>query len=228
MAKKRKTTAEKQVKSQKKKPAQKPKARPATKKKTEKKKLVKPTPLTHATHPRRSPIGGAGRSAGQADRRGKKDELLGVSKDWKKHAAGEHELPETRKPKEKHIEHEAHKQRTEQDKRLMMWAGVSFFMVVILFVWILNFKNTFKTIEANNTNTTNFEWSEITDTFSQTMDEVKKGLAELREGTGTTTPNVLPENEDIATSTEEDIKELQERLKDLEEKLDSAQVDLEE
>lgn len=175
-------------------------------------------------------------------KRVKEEELLDVSRDWKKHSVDRHEIPEIRVPKEKHIpsaslpskrqagrtgEYEVYKQRTEQDKRLMMWAGVSFFMVVILLVWILNLKNTFKTIEANNINAPNLEWSEITDNFSQTMDEVKKGLAELKEGAGTTTPNVLPESEDTATSTGDDIKELQKRLKDLEEKLDSVQVDLE-
>ena len=126
----------------------------------------------------------------------------------------------------------------ERDKRMILWAGVSFFMILIFAFWIFNLKQTFKRIETENTGGDDFEWSEIADDFSKSMSEMKENLAEIKKftdtaenyETGTSTAPI------ISTSTEEkiistttpaepdglnEIEELKARLEELENKLNA-------
>ncbi len=124
----------------------------------------------------------------------------------------------------------------ERDKRMILWAGVSFFMVLIFAFWIFNLKQTFKQIESENTGGEDFEWSKITDDFSKTMGEMKKNIAEIKKFTDTaenyetstsTAIKVSTSTEDkiISTSTSAqqgdlgELEELKAKLEELEKKL---------
>lgn len=131
-------------------------------------------------------------------------------------------------------------ERTGRDKKLMMWAGVSFFMILILAFWILNIKSVFKGAKEARENPQKFEWNKITNEFDQTIEQIKKGLNELKQVSVTdnistttedsaNTNNLLPRSEDIGSSSprgvepgdEENLEELKVRLKELEGKIEN-------
>jgi len=103
----------------------------------------------------------------------------------------------------------------ERDKRMILWAGVSFFMILIFAFWIFNLKQTFKQIESKNTGGEDLKLDKITGNFSKTMGEMKKNLAEIKKFTdkaknyevGTSTASTINASTTpaISTSTEEKI-----------------------
>ncbi|MFA6106404.1 MAG: hypothetical protein WC745_01880 [Patescibacteria group bacterium] len=131
----------------------------------------------------------------------------------------------------------------EKNKRLVMWSGVTFFMLAIIVIWVLNIKNIFQA--TPETAKSDFNWEEISDNFSRSMEEAKKGIDEVKdiasEENATSTPAVLPSDEAasatpsgdgsspeagnaIASSTDEsaekvDLKELRKKIEELERKL---------
>ncbi len=121
-------------------------------------------------------------------------------------------------------------EKIERDKRLMMWAGVTFFMVLIFGVWIFNIKNVFKTIENTDTNSSAVqEWDKIADEFSATLEKVKEGMAELKEvETEEDGRDVFSESatttDDAIVSEDDKIEELKKRLEELESKVGGEQA----
>lgn len=125
-------------------------------------------------------------------------------------------------------------EKIEHDKKLMMWAGVSFFMILFIILWFANMKNVFKQVEQGRDNSKQFEWDKITDEFSQTIDQIKESLDELKQIStvdnisSSTEDNIngyLPKNENASTTLDitngagedqESILELKDRLKELE------------
>ncbi len=131
----------------------------------------------------------------------------------------------------------------EKNKRLVMWSGVTFFMLAIVIIWAINIKSVFKA--APETAGSDFNWEEISENFSRSMEEAKKGIDEVKsiagEENATTTPAVLPAGgaasststsdvagsdagNAIASSTDEsadqvDLKELRKKIEELEKKL---------
>lgn len=65
--------------------------------------------------------------------------------------------------------------REERDKRLVMWTGVSFFMILIVFLWFINTKKVFNRINENN-KIQNIESSEVSDKIDKTFEEIKEKL----------------------------------------------------
>lgn len=134
-------------------------------------------------------------------------------------------------------------EKVEPDKKLMMWAGVSFFMVLILAGWVLNIKSIFEKTERAK-DTRQFEWGKITNEFNQAMEQIKKGVEELKrinieDDISTTTNDVnglLPESQNTEISPSdslandggqlkaengESLEELKNRLRELEEKIEN-------
>jgi len=146
----------------------------------------------------------------------KKDDLLDVSRNWNKYKE-DYTKKESYTNKKEVLDEYNYNENIERDKKLMMWAGVCFFMVLILFFWIINIKSVFNIKEVNNVNNkSQFNWQEITDNFNKTMDEIKNIKSEMdnynEEG-------ATSNNEDMELSQEE-MLELRERLLELEKKLD--------
>ena len=163
----------------------------------------------------------------------KKEELLEISQEWNKlHNIEKQESASTKVMADKKKEMPKRKpddSRTQDDKRLLMWAGVSFFMVLILFFWVLNMKNVFKPDIDNNSAEEENNWSEITNEFSETMEEIKTGLSEFKdqaaeapkiENTAEGERGVLP-SADAIPKEEDEIKILKERLEELEKKMET-------
>jgi hypothetical protein len=117
----------------------------------------------------------------------------------------------------------------ERDKRLIMYSGVSFFMLLIVFFWIINIKQVFKQTAANSqTNNSLAEFDQLSGDLSEALEEIKNGVREIKSEINATTTVKEAKNENIATGTlpmanekqflsDEDILELKQRLEELEE-----------
>ncbi|MFH1522440.1 MAG: hypothetical protein ABIE43_01315 [Patescibacteria group bacterium] len=188
-----------------------------TRKKVNKDKKTKPKIAAKKTSIRKkSPI-----------KRVKKSELLDISRDWNK--SDEDEFLRVTKVEAEPILPPG--QDKEGDKKLMMWAGVTFFMVIILFFWILNIRSSFKRVEKDTFS--QFDWSEIKDEFSQTMGQVKEEIEKLENAkTNETVESGLsadagfnPEQQEIAENGLPESKDIElsiESIDKLKNKLESS------
>ena len=158
-----------------------------------------------------------------ASKKVKKEELLEISQEWKKL----HQQEKTEPEKKETIRGKPDDKKTQDDKRLLMWAGASFFMVLILFFWILNIKNVFKADIGNNTEK-DINWNEITNEFSEAMEDIKSGLSEFKDQAAEMQEEenisggeraVLPSSDEISEE-ENKIEILKERLEELEKKVE--------
>ncbi len=68
----------------------------------------------------------------------------------------------------------------EKDKIFAMWAGVIFFMVLIFIFWLFTFRSTIETNSSVN-QSEQFNWQEVKQEFSQTMQDVRGNLNEIKE-----------------------------------------------
>lgn len=111
--------------------------------------------------------------------------------------------------------------KVEQEKRLIMWVGVSFFMVLIIFFWFLGIKYVFKQTSDKESDRSALEQlGNISDQFSQAIQEMKQGLAEIKSeiDIGTNSAESIIGDEQVSAQekpplfTEEDIEELKDVL----------------
>jgi hypothetical protein len=121
----------------------------------------------------------------------------------------------------------------EKDKKLLLYSAVTFFLVLILFLWIFNLPSILnsKTIEEEETD--NFNWADITDTLKKTW----SGFSDNWNETSVEFENEIEKNPDIfvgSTSTEEvststvdveEFEDMQTELKKLEKALEEAQLE---
>ena len=78
-----------------------------------------------------------------------------------------------------------------QGKKMLMWCGVSFFMILISFFWIMNLKYTFKvTAQEREKNNSSQDFQKAKQDFSKTFGEIKKGFSEIKQIIKET--NVIP------------------------------------
>lgn len=61
--------------------------------------------------------------------------------------------------------------KSERDKVFILWSGVIFFMLLILFFWYLNFKNNLEKTERGQNNV---NWTQVGSDFNTTMDSMKQ------------------------------------------------------
>jgi len=73
-------------------------------------------------------------------------------------------------------------EKIEKDKKMMLIAGVSFFMVLICGFWVYNIKQVFKqTAKSIENNSEISSWTEMTDELSGKIIEMKDGLEKIKE-----------------------------------------------
>jgi hypothetical protein len=107
-------------------------------------------------------------------------------------------------------------EKIEQEKKLAMFAGVGFFMILIIAGWTINFKNNIKAIKGDSDNASG-ALSEVADQFKETMAETKEQIADLR--------SVLEQGQVAGEKTTDEIKqriELEKLLFSLNDKLAEA------
>ncbi|MDO9399085.1 MAG: hypothetical protein Q7T79_00135 [bacterium] len=75
----------------------------------------------------------------------------------------------------------ARKQRNiNQDKKIVMITGVTFFMVLIFGFWLLNVKNIFQ-LNSEKNNENNFSWVETKKGLDDIAVKMKKSIEEIKE-----------------------------------------------
>jgi len=113
--------------------------------------------------------------------------------------------------------------KTERDKKLLMWIGVTFIMSIVLVVWIYNLKSMFREQASQNQTGKELNIDQISEQFNKTMEEVSKDLNKLNE-ISVASPSLasLPTATSTANFEETaDIQQLRARLEELERRLNS-------
>ncbi len=113
------------------------------------------------------------------------------------------------------------KERIEKDKRLIMWSGVTFFMALILTLWVFNMKTVFKSVEGEN-EPAGFEWRETTNELSKTINEFKTNWNEIKVESNLNN-TVDSENASSSELTKDEIEELKIKIEELEIKLNNEE-----
>ena len=73
-----------------------------------------------------------------------------------------------------------HQAKVEREKRLAMYAGVGFFMVVIAVVWVINFKNNIQPASRQAVSP-NTQLDAAALNFKEVITEAKKNMADLKQ-----------------------------------------------
>ena len=107
----------------------------------------------------------------------------------------------------------------EKDKRLVMWSGVIFFMILIIFLWFLNTRKVFSLI-GDNGKENNFDVSEATEEFNKAFEELSEKMNAMSQQLMATTS--LEEEQEVVKKDEDINKESIEALK---EKLEASSTD---
>jgi hypothetical protein len=121
----------------------------------------------------------------------------------------------------------------EKDKKLLLYSAVTFFLVLIFFLWILNLPSILNSNTIEEEETDNFNWGEITKTlkktwsgFTDNWDEVNLDLENEVEKNPDIFIGSSTSTEEISTSTidVEKFEDMQMELKKLEKALEEAQI----
>lgn len=75
----------------------------------------------------------------------------------------------------------------EKEKRMITYTGVSFFMILILVFWVINFKRNFQDIAVDQ-NSSLPEWGQLTEKVKDTIEGAKNNIVEVKneiQGVGT-------------------------------------------
>lgn len=105
----------------------------------------------------------------------------------------------------------------EREKRIMMWSGIIFFMALVVVGWFFSVKKVFMENRLASSNN-EINWVKMAEDFNKTMEEMKKGLSQVRsvgnENSATSSPQTAEIN--AATGTlpidEDVIRELRGQL----------------
>lgn len=122
-------------------------------------------------------------------------------------------------------------------KQMMMWVGVTFFMALVLFVWVLNLKSVFKEQQISSKTNEQLDLNEISSQFNKTIEEVGASLnkfnnlasstvstssspANFMSGTAAASSSAVKTASSSASASESSqITELRQKLEELEKRL---------
>lgn len=134
--------------------------------------------------------------------------------------AGKKNAPAVKQAEKKNWQAPAYidSEKIEREKRLIMRAGIAFFMILIISVWIFNMKSVFKSTRAKTgDNTAQVQLNEITDEFSKNMEQLKQGLEEIKSLKENSSPQNETSLKDNAENINPDeIEKLKKKLEELE------------
>jgi len=74
--------------------------------------------------------------------------------------------------------HEMRYQKQMEKKKIIMWFGVACFMLLIIFAWIFNLKNS---LFKKNTSPNQVRWHTISQEFNKKIENIKEGLDVLED-----------------------------------------------
>ncbi len=141
------------------------------------------------------------------------------------------EVEESDYPEDQDVLNTYQKQEEQKDRTLLMWAGVTFFMVLIGFVWIMNTKRVFQETKLSAPES-DVNWSELGEGISDTWGTLKQELGEIKkmnQASSTDDQASTLLDTEVATSTQksgelsaEEFEELKQKLKEIEDKLNTT------
>ena len=117
--------------------------------------------------------------------------------------------------------------RLDKEKQLIIFSGVTFFMVLIAFFWIFNISQVFKKMSVANENENNNDmadtWQELSEGLGNSLDQMRFNLEkvdELKDNLmveqyASTTIEKLPDNEFESVAEQEITEEQVEKLKSM-------------
>lgn len=110
--------------------------------------------------------------------------------------------------------------KADRDKRFILWSGVVFFMILIFVFWIFNIKNTIQISQGGDKE--DFDFNNISNGFSESVEQMKKDLAELKNFSSPKTPEEISTSTPADGASSKDIFELRARLEELENKIGTS------
>ncbi|MDD4271623.1 MAG: hypothetical protein PHF50_02360 [Patescibacteria group bacterium] len=87
----------------------------------------------------------------------------------------------------------------EKEKLLLMRVGVACVMVVFFVGWIFNLKYQFK-INSNNNGKSSFNWEQTKAELDRAMNQIKQGVAEIKQIQATQPQNTLPRESELTSA----------------------------
>ncbi len=91
----------------------------------------------------------------------------------------------------KFVGREIDQERMEKDKRLIMWSGIIFFIVLIIGFWLMNIKSILQinSFSQNKGSSSQINWNSFRDELNKTMTEIKQRLSEINQLQQTNQPS---------------------------------------
>ncbi|MCK4539804.1 hypothetical protein KAU09_01475 [Candidatus Parcubacteria bacterium] len=72
-------------------------------------------------------------------------------------------------------------EKQEKDKQLIMWSGVTFFMILIIFVWAYQIRHSIGQAKLENNNQKTEEWKEVLSDLEKNINGLKTNLEKVKE-----------------------------------------------
>lgn len=79
--------------------------------------------------------------------------------------------------------------KVEKDKMLIMWSGVTFFMILIISFWVYNTKLSFQNINSGASQVPKFEFDKLSNQISEKMEEIEKNVNDVKDQDVEETPS---------------------------------------
>ena len=71
-------------------------------------------------------------------------------------------------------------EKQEKDKQLIMWGGIAFFMILIIFVWTYQIRNSINQTKLENNNQKTEEWKEVFSDLEKNISNLKTDLEKVK------------------------------------------------
>jgi len=83
----------------------------------------------------------------------------------------------------KFIGREIDQEKIEKDKKLIMWSGIIFFIVLIIGFWLMNSKSILRinSSSQNKDSSSQIKWNSFKDELNKTMTQIKQQLSEINQ-----------------------------------------------
>ena len=118
------------------------------------------------------------------------------------------------------------KQKHEREKLVLMWVGISFFMILVFVFWVYNFKKSINSIQGSDYSfETSSDWESLTKELSGAMADIKTNIESLKSFSSSTEPSVeTSERTTPLFQNASTTKMLEDLKEDLEEKYEEKQA----
>ena len=72
-------------------------------------------------------------------------------------------------------------EKLEKDKQLIMWSGIIFFMILVVFIWVYQIKSSISQTKSESNNQKTEEWKEVFSDLEENIGNLKTDLEKIKE-----------------------------------------------